>query len=185
MVARWRSESELHSRLTPAPCRNDDRMYRMLDLTTEAVTGWLQAIQPARTNADWPPAIRALEEAPEAVDLLRELSIALGKHQVGDATDLASSLSDPAFVASLRTVLAQLGAGRMLRIIALLADITGDGTIALVQRDLRDSRSADGRALGAALDAMAQTTLRGRLTAEGRLAALGLAVEQLAGEGAS
>ncbi len=153
-------------------------MYRMLDLHPQAVAGWLQAIQPARTDADWPPPIRPIEASDDAAGLFEKLSEALGKHHDDGGARLAVALADPKMVASLRTVLAQLGAARMLRIVAALADVLPDGTMAPVQSDLRDRKTAEGRALGAALDATAQTTLRGRLTAQHRLEALARAVEQ-------
>lgn len=153
-------------------------MYRMLDLHPHAVAGWLKAIQPARTDADWPPPIRPIEASDDAAGLFEQLSEALGKHQDDGGARLAVALADPKMAASLRTVLAQLGAARMLRIVAALSDVLPDETMAPLQRDLRDRRTAEGRALGAALDATAHTTLRGRLTAQHRLEALARAVEQ-------
>lgn len=154
----------------------------MLDLTAESVTGWLQAIQPTRTDTDWPPPIRLIEVSPEAERLFDGLGQALSQHQIADGANLLVALSDQVFLASFRAVLAQMGAARMLRVIAMLADTLPDGAMALIQREFRDTKTADGRALGAALDAVARTTLRGRLTAESKLATLALAVERIAEE---
>ena len=135
----------------------------MLDLETQAVTGWLQAIQPARTDDDWPPPIRAIESADDAPDLFGALSQAIGRHQSDDGQHLAATLTDPGTVALLRSVLAQLGAARMLRIMSALSDLLPDGeTAAELHQHLRDRHAPEGRALAAALDAIARTTLRGR-----------------------
>ena len=151
----------------------------MLDLDTQAVTGWLQAIQPARTDHDWPPPIRAIERAEGAQELFDELSQALGRHQAGDGRRLADALAELGTVELLRSVLAQLGAARMLRIVSALSDLLPDGkTTAGLHRQLRNRDTPDGRALAAALDATARTTLRGRLTAQDRLEALRRALEQ-------
>ena len=148
----------------------------MPDLHTQAVTGWLQAIQPARTHADWPPPIRDIERTADA--LFDELSAVLKDHKDAGGLKLAVVLEDPRAMTSLRAVLAQLGAARMLRVVAALADVLPEGAMARIQLVLRDPSTAEGRALGAALDATAQTTLRGRLTARHRLEALAVAVTQ-------
>ena len=151
-------------------------MFRMLDLQTEAVTGWLQATQPARRHADWPPPIRLIEQS--EVGLFQQLGDVLEGCGEYNGAGLAAAAADPTIVSSLRAVLAQLGAARMLRIVAVLSDVLPAGTMARLQTDLCDPNTAEGRALGAALDAAAQTTLRGRLIARQRLEALASAVRE-------
>jgi hypothetical protein len=150
-------------------------MFRMLDLQTEAVTAWLQAMQPARSHADWPPPIRPVEQS--AVGLFQQLSEVFGDSEKDSGVGLAAAAADPKIISSLRVVLAQLGAARMLRIVAALSDVFPAGTMARLQSELCDPNTAEGRAFAAALDAAAQTTLRGRLIAHHRLEALAAAVK--------
>ena len=131
----------------------------MLDLRPSAVTDWLLAIQPARTDQDWPPPIRPIESAADA--LFDELSDALGLHHDDDGRQLAEALADPATAALLRSVLAQLGAARMLRLVAALFDLLPHpDDAATLHRELRDRRTPDGRALAASLNATARVTAR-------------------------
>ncbi len=143
----------------------------MLDLEHQAVTGWLTDIQPARTDADWPPPVRPIETAGDAPALLARLGIAMDGLS-GTGADLAEKLESNDVTAVLRDLLAQLGAARMLRIVSALRDSTPPDRAAELVDRLTASDTSAGRALASAIAASARTTLRGRLISDERLAAL-------------
>lgn len=147
----------------------------MLDLEHQAVTGWLTDIQPARTDADWPPPVRPIETRGDATTLLMDLGIAIDTVLKPGIDPLVKPLGTD-LATCLRDILAQLGAARMLRIVSALQDsLPQDGATELMDRLTAPDTSA-GRALASAIAASARTTLRGRLISEKRLAALARAI---------
>ena len=137
----------------------------MPDLTTGAVRDWLATEYPAAASSEWPPPIRAIEERDGHPGLLAEFGHALDDAASGGRNPVSGEL-DP-----LRSVLAQLGAARLLRLLqwALEADLPE--AHALTSRLLQGSGS-EARALRAALRALALHRTLDRMFSPQRVAAL-------------
>lgn len=144
----------------------------MPDLQQDAVTEWLTALDPARPDDAWPPAIRALETEAEAPGLFEDLGHLLDQFGPDETEVLAAALRAPPLAIALRAVLAQAGAARVFRVLHWLGD---EGDLAqphLVVAALTEGGSHEARALRAAIAAFTRRTLLNRLFAPDRLAAL-------------
>ena len=88
----------------------------MLDLTEATVAAWLAPIRPPARQNSWPPAIRSIERAPAVERLLEALAAALSEIAEQDPACLQAALAADPLRRDLQTVVAQLGAARLLRI---------------------------------------------------------------------
>ena len=88
----------------------------MLDLTDAAVAAWLAPIRPPARQNNWPPAIRPIERAPAVEPLLDALGATLSEIEDHDPACLSAALAADPARHDLQTVVAQLGAARLLRI---------------------------------------------------------------------
>ena len=153
----------------------------MLDLSETGARDWLKAVLPARSEADWPPAVRPLEQTPVAAELLRDLQRVLVAAGVSEAL---ASLREPQHAQPLRDVLVHLGAARQLRLLHWLSEMTpGDGLPVAASLVMGDS--AEAASLRAAIRAYARQGCLGRMLAPGRLEALHAATELALKEAAS
>jgi len=144
----------------------------MPDLRQDAVREWLTALDPARADDAWPPAIRALETEAEAPDLFKDLGHLLDQFAPNETEALAAALRAPPLAVALRAVLAQAGAARVFRVLHWLGDERDLAQPHLVVAALTEGGSHEARALRAAIAAFTRHTLLNRLFAPDRLAAL-------------
>jgi hypothetical protein len=88
----------------------------MLDLTEAAVAAWFSLIRPPARQNSWPPAIRPIERATAVEPLIQALGGALSEIEDHDPACLPAALAADPLRRGLQTVVAQLGAARLLRI---------------------------------------------------------------------
>lgn len=143
----------------------------MPDLRTAEVTAWLKAAMPASSQGCWPPLIRAIETA-------NDLSVKLGR--LGDRLDtlaatagprLSSLLSEDDVAGRLRSLLAQLGAARLLRIMHWIGDHESSPDQPAYAA-LLSGNTPEAAALRASLSALTRALTLERIFSLNRLAAL-------------
>ena len=142
----------------------------MPNLNERDVVGWL-ATWRGSPQSDWPPSVRPIEQQDDVPSFLEALGDALevaGEVQAG-STCAVLMAGQPA--RDFRTALAQMGAGRTLKILHWLSELDLPESRALLDALLRD-RSSDGVALCALVDALRRRATLHRLFAPDRLAAL-------------
>ena len=131
----------------------------MLNLDEANVLAWLTPIRPATGKIDWPPAVRPLERAPAAEPLLIELGAVLSEIETQNPSLLPVALSAAPVRTELQTVIAQLGAARLLRILDWLASNIPEAP--RLFRELSEGSTANAQAIRSAIRAL---TARNTLT---------------------
>lgn len=145
----------------------------MPDLEQDSVIAWLRKAAPSHGDDLWPPPIREIERRADTPDRLIGFGHSLGAAAAADANALRQALCDGALRDDLRSVLAQLGAARLLRLIHWLGEEVADHeAIQVLLSD--DHPEAD--ALRSAIDALIRQTTLGRLFDRTRINALAAAV---------
>lgn len=131
----------------------------MLDFTEADVLAWFAPIRPATRQNNWPPAIRPIEHERGVEALLHELGTLLTDLDTQDPSILPRALNDAAVQPDLQTVMAQLGAARLLRLVDWFAVTLPESTQLLAQ--LSQGRTANAQAIRSSLRAL---TVRNTLT---------------------
>ena len=93
----------------------------MPNLEQTAVTAWLTELRPDAAISKWPPAIRPVETQAALPERLVALGVALDDLGKADPRALSDALSRSPLRDEVKVVLAQLGAGRTLRVLHWLA----------------------------------------------------------------
>lgn len=148
----------------------------MPNLQQNAVTDWLVAIHPARSQSEWPPSVRPIEMQDEAPELLGELGELLSPSGDDHIKELSRALRSHVLLSLLRETLAQLGAARLFRLLHWLGEREVPDSHLFVAA-LVEGNSDEARALRSAISAFTRRVLLTRLFAPDRLAALQAAAE--------
>lgn len=144
----------------------------MPDLTLKTVEGWLVG-----THSDGPPPpVRPIEREPDVARRLDHLGSALDAAATADALALSRALRGEPLRGDLQAVLAQLGAGRALRLLSWLGEVDLPECHQAVAA-LLASGGDTGAALRAALAAVARRTTLASMLAPERIAALRAATQ--------
>ena len=142
----------------------------MPNLNEQYVTSWLAEWR-GSPAADWPPPIRAIEQQDGLPELLEALGAAFDGTDGSRTGAVCKRLQTEKQANNLRSVLAQLGAARALRILQWLSELDLPESRALLDAMLRD-RSSEGIALCALVDALRRRATLDRIFAPDRLTAL-------------
>ena len=143
----------------------------MPDLRTDHVTAWLAAAMPPPLSTEWPPPIRAIEAEDDVSPRLAEFGRRLDVLTPGSDTDIVGFLRDGDMQDKVRSLLAQLGAARLLRILHWLGDDSGTSG-GPPYAPLLAGHSPDATALRAGVGALTRTLTLQRIFSRDRLAAL-------------
>lgn len=153
----------------------------MPDLQADHVTAWLEQAMPPPLATEWPPPVRAIE----AQDDFPVRLAAFGQRLdlLGPAGDpgLSVLLQDTDAQDRLRSLLAQLGAARLLRILHWLQENESNAG-SPPYAPLLAGHSPDAIALRASLGALTRTLTLQRIFSRERLAALQAACADAAKE---
>jgi len=142
----------------------------MPDFTEADVVAWFSPLRaPTRQNS-WPPAIRPIERQPAVAPLLGTLGTLLSEIVGSDASVLPEALMDGGVLDELQTVVAQLGAARLLRLVDWFA-VTLPGQT-LVVAHLAKGRSSNAQAIRSALRALTVRDTIARMFSPDRVAEL-------------
>lgn len=142
----------------------------MPDLDEQGATAWLRGWQPAPAP-DWPPAVRPVERAPGVAERLSSLGSLLDEAAAADPATLCGRLADATTTDRLRTIVAQLGAARMLRLLHWLPEAGLPGAEGVLRALLHDA-GPEGAAMRRAVEAFRRQVVLRRIFAPERLAAL-------------
>lgn len=142
----------------------------MPNLNEHDVTSWLAEWRGSPASS-WPPSLRAIEQQDGLPDLLAALGGALGDGDRSGAGPICTKLQAEPQANSFRSLLAQLGAARALRILHWLSELDLPESRAVLDAMLRD-RGDEGAALCALVDALWRRATLHRIFAPDRLAAL-------------
>jgi hypothetical protein len=142
----------------------------MPNFEQRAVTDWLGELRPD-DQASWPPAIRPIEMVGQSPERLVALGQALDQLAPTDLPSLRAALSDDCLVAELRSVMAQLGAARTLRLLHWLAEMDVPNCAEIIA-SLTQGQDAGARALRAMIEAVTRAAMVRRMFAPDRVAAL-------------
>jgi hypothetical protein len=145
----------------------------MPNLEEKAVIAWVAEVRPPGTASEWPPAIRACETVADMPQRLAVLGTALDRAAVHDLPALGSALRTSPLRHDLNTVMTQLGAARVLRLMHWLQEINLPECHVVVNALLR---SDDGALLASVRASVTAATLRRMFSAE-RITALQRACE--------
>lgn len=148
----------------------------MPNLQQNAVTAWLVAIHPARSQSEWPPPVRPIETQDEAPELLGELGSLLSQFGDDQLQELSRVLRTQTLTSPLRETLAQLGAARLFRLLHWLGEREVPDSH-LVVAVLVEGNSDEACALRSAITAFTRRALLTRLFAPDRLSALQAAAD--------
>lgn len=140
----------------------------MPNLEQHAVTAWLSEW---RRDTDWPPTIRAVETEADMPQRLATLGAAFDAAAESDLDALAAALRGPRLRDDLSSVMAQLGAARVMRLLHWLSETDLPDCHAVIAGLLQNDDSA-GRALRAAVAAVIRRATLRRIFAPERIAAL-------------
>ena len=131
----------------------------MLDLTEATVAACFASIRPPARQNNWPPAIRPIERAPAVEPLLDALGAALSEIAEQDPACLPAALAADSLRRDLQTVVAQLGAARLLSIADWIK--ASQPAAAQILAQLSRGQTADATAIRSSLRAL---TARATLT---------------------
>ncbi len=145
----------------------------MPNLEQQAVQGWLEALRPD-DRAAWPPAIRPIEATGRSPVQLVELGAALDGLIPADLKRLRDALRDDRLLTELRSVMAQFGAARALRLLHWLAEVDLPDCNDVIAK-LTQGQDPGARALRATIEAVTRTATVRRMFAPDRIVALELA----------
>ena len=142
----------------------------MLDFSEADVAAWFTPIRPPTRQNNWPPAIRAIERGPCVELLLHELGGVLSELGTQDPSILAKALMDDPVQQELQTVMAQLGAARLLRLVDWFSAVLPGAPQLLAQ--LSQGRTANAQAINSSLRALTARDTLTRMFSPDRVAAL-------------
>src|SRR5712691_6677606 len=146
----------------------------MLNLEQRAVTEWLTELRPAAASNEWPPPVRPIETETDNPERLQALGSILDQLAQSDLEDLSAALRGPPLRDDLRSILAQLGAARLMRLLHWLAEIEIPDCHTVITK-LVAGDDTTGQALRAAIGAVTRRALLRRIFAPDRIAALQIA----------
>lgn len=142
----------------------------MPDFTEADVVAWFSPQRPATRQNSWPPAIRPIERQPGVEPLLHTLGTVLSELEGSDPAVLPEALMDDAVREELQTVVAQLGAARLLRLVDWFAVTLPRQSQVLAH--LTKGRSSNAQAIRSSLRALTVRDAITRIFIPERLAAL-------------
>ena len=148
----------------------------MPNLEQHAVTGWLTELRPSAAANEWPPPVRAIETEADNPERLQALGSLLDQLAQRDLEELSNALRGVPLRDNMRSVLVQLGAARLMRLLHSLAEIEIPDCHAVIST-LAASDDATGHALRAAITAVTRRALLRRIFAPDRIAALRIACQ--------
>jgi hypothetical protein len=142
----------------------------MLDFTEADVVAWFTPIRPPTRQNNWPPAIRAIERGRSVEPLLHELGTVLSELGTQDSSILPKALKNAPVQHDLQTVMAQLGAARLLRLVDWFSATLPGAPQLLAQ--LSQGRTANAQAINSSLRALTARDTLNRMFGPDRVAAL-------------
>jgi hypothetical protein len=142
----------------------------MPDFAEADVVAWFSPLRaPTRQNS-WPPAIRPIERHPTVAPLLDIFGAVLSELETSHPSVLPEALMDDAVLVELQTVIAQLGAARLLRLVDWFA-VTPPGAPDVLAH-LTKGRSSNAQALRSSLRALTVRDTISRMFSPDRVATL-------------
>ena len=143
----------------------------MPELDEPSVTAWLRQAVPTLDGSGWPPPIRPIEQGAN----IQKCMTALGRllDAAADADDVRRAACGGPLRGDLRSILAQVGAARLLRLIHWLGQGLADAEALLAF--LADEHP-EAEAIRSALDALVRQATLDRLFDPARIDALAAAV---------
>lgn len=147
----------------------------MLDFTEAAVVAWFTPIRPPTRQNNWPPAIRVVERGRSVEPLLHELGTVLSELGIQDPSILPEALLSDPDQHDLQTVVAQLGAARLLGLADWFSGILPEAPQLLAQ--LSQGRTASAQAINSALRALTARDTLTRMFSPDRVAWLQFCTE--------
>jgi hypothetical protein len=150
----------------------------MPNLEQTAVTAWLTELRPDAAISEWPPAIRPVETQAALPERLVALGAALDDLAKADPRALSDALCRSPLREEVRSVLAQLGAARALRLLHWLAEADLPDCHAVIAA-LVEQDGPEARSIRAAVAAVTQKATVRRIFAPERIAALANACNAL------
>jgi hypothetical protein len=148
----------------------------MPNLKQHAVSEWLTELRPIAASNEWPPPVRAIETEKDNPERLRALGSLLDQLAQRDVKDLSAVLRGAPLGHDLRSVLAQLGAARLMRLLHWLAEIEIADCHAVIAT-LVAGDDTTGQAMRAAIGAVTRGALLRRIFAPDRIAVLRIACQ--------
>jgi hypothetical protein len=148
----------------------------MPNLEQRAVIDWLTEVRPISAAEEWPPAVRPIEAVADAHQALEELGQALDEFPRDNLGALSLAIRTTQIRRDLRTVIAQVGAARLLRLLHWFVEQELPDCNAIVAA-LVEGDTVEARALRAAIAALTRRAQLRRLFAPERIAALQAASE--------
>lgn len=142
----------------------------MPNLNERDVIAWLAEWRGIST-ADWPPSLRTIEQQNGLPESLAGLGDAFQGDNPSRATLICELLRTGPQANSLKSVIAQLGAARALRVLHWLSELDLPESRALLDTMLRD-RDSEGGAICALINALRRRATLNSIFASDRLAAL-------------
>lgn len=147
----------------------------MLDFTESDVVAWFAPIRPHARQNNWPPAIRPIERGGGVEPLLHELGTVLSELDAQDPSILPKALMDATVQRDLQSVMAQLGAARLLRLVDWFVVTLPGGQQLLAQ--LSQGRTANAQAISSSLRALTARDTLARMFSLDRVADLQICAE--------
>jgi hypothetical protein len=147
----------------------------MLDLNEAAVVNWFTPIRPPSRQNSWPPAARQIERADRTKPLLEELGVVLSELERDSPASIPEAVLAPSVRQDLQTILAQLGAARLLRIVEWLA--LSQSQASPIITALAHGQTASARAISSSLRALTARAALTRMFSPDRTAALKTSLE--------
>jgi hypothetical protein len=147
----------------------------MLDLNEASVVAWFTPIRPPSRQNSWPPATRPIERADGMGPLLEALGAVLSELEHDSPASLPDALLAPSVRQDLRTILAQFGAARLLRIVEWLA--LSQPQASQIVTALAHGQTASARTISSSLRALTARAALTRIFSPDRTAALKTSLE--------
>ena len=147
----------------------------MVDLSEVGVVAWFAPVRPAARQNNWPAAIRPIESRPAVQPLLEELGEALSSIAHENLPVLPEALASATLRHDLQSVIAQLGAARLLRLTEWIA--TSLPNAPQILAELSQGRTANAHAIRSSLRAQIARASLLRMFSPGRVAELQSCVE--------
>jgi hypothetical protein len=142
----------------------------MLDFTEAGVVAWFAPLRPPTRQNNWPPAIRAIERGPSVEPLLHELGALLSELGTQAPSILPEALLGDPIQHDLQTVVAQLGAARLLRLVDWFSAVLPGAPQLFAQ--LSQGRTANAQSINSSLRALTARDTLTRMFSPDRVAGL-------------
>ena len=143
----------------------------MPNLEQHAVAEWLAELLTGSATSDWPPVMRQVEMDRQVAADLASLGGALDGLAGEDLPRLAGVLQGKTLQDDLRTVLAQLGAARPMRLLHWMAEVDVPDFQEIIAKLMRED-IVSARALRASVAAVTRIATVHRMVAPERVSAL-------------